>query len=196
MILVFDLSGVFFNKGLTLSIERISKKYNMDPKKVRFVLNESFAEEYRTGQIDDNIFWQKAAKELNTNYIDDIKKIFFEAYQIQEETTELIKELKDRGIKVAYLSNSPKDRSVYLDKKYGFLSMFDFGMFSWEAHVRKPAREIYQKFLDKFNLNPEDILYIDDMGENLLIPKDLGMKTLLFVSGEKLIADLQELKIP
>ena len=52
MMLVFDLSGVFFNKGLKVAVERISNKYNLDPEKVRFILNGSFAEEYRTGLIE------------------------------------------------------------------------------------------------------------------------------------------------
>jgi len=180
MILVFDLSGVFFNNGLKIAVKKISDDFSLDSGTVEFVLNGSFAEKYRTGLDMPEEFWENAKKYLKVNEIEKIKRIFFESYYPHKESVELLKSLRDKKIKVAFLSNGPKDRTEFLDKKYKFISMFDFGLFSFEAHAWKPDKEIYQKFLEKFNLNPEEIIYIDDQEKNLNPAKELGMKTVLF----------------
>gem|GEM_PF-2638363 len=192
MMLVFDLSGVFFNKGLKVAVERISKKYSLDPEKVRFVLNGSFAEEYRTGQIEVDDFWKKAKEELNVENVDDVRQIFFDAYEPQQSSIDLIKKIKEKNIQVAFLSNNPKDRAEYLDKKYGFISLFDFGYFSFDANVRKPDKMIYQKFLEKFNLDAKEVIYTDDKEENLEPAKELGMKTILFQNIDQFKHELKE----
>ena len=195
MILVFDLSGVFFNKGLKVAVERISTKYNLDPEKVRFVLNGSFAEEYRIGLIEVDDFWKKAKEELNVEDIDDVRQIFFDAYEPQKSSIDLINKIKKKNIKVAFLSNNPKDRAEYLNKKYDFISLFDFGYFSFNAHVRKPDKKIYQKFLENFDLDANEIIYIDDKEENLKPAKELGMKTILFQDINQLKDELKEVGI-
>ena len=192
MILVFDLSGVFFNNGLKLAVERISEKYNLNPDTVRFVLNGSFAEEYRTGLIKVTDFWKKAKEELNVENIDDVKKIFFDAYEPQQSSIELINKIKEKNIRVAFLSNNPEDRARYLDKKFGFISLFDFGYFSFEAHVRKPNKGIYKKFLENFSLDADEIIYTDDREDNLKPAKELGMKTILFHDISQFKRELKE----
>ena len=195
MILVTDLSGVFFNKGLTLSVEILSKKYNLDPKKVRFVLNGTFAEKYRTGLVDTEVFWQEVKKELDIDNIEEFRQIFFDAYTPQQPYLDLIANIRKQGIKVAYLSNSPEDRVRYLDEKFGFISLFDFGLFSCEAHVRKPAKGIYENFLDKFDLKGEDVIYVDDKEENLIPARELGMEAVHFVGEVEMRSDLRKMGI-
>jgi len=192
MILVFDLSGVFFNNGLKVSVEKISDEYNLDSETVEFVLNGSFAEKYRTGLIEPEEFWENAKEYLKIDDIESIKKIFFNSYHPHKESVQLMNHLKDKKIKIAFLSNSPKDRTEFLEEKYNFISLFDFGLFSFEAHAWKPDKEIYQKFLDKFDLNPKEVVYIDDREKNLKPAEDIGMKTILFESVNQLKDELKK----
>ncbi|MEK6808620.1 MAG: HAD-IA family hydrolase [Nanoarchaeota archaeon] len=192
-ILVFDLSGVFFNDGLEKAISYISNKYKLEPKNVEYVLNGSFAEEYRTGLIKVEDFWDSAKEYLKVENIEDIKKIFFGSYYPQKQSLELIKKLRDINVKVAYLSDSPKDRVEYLNNKYNFISLFDFGIFSYEAHSRKPDINIYKKFTERFKLDPKKVIYIDDREKNLIPAKQLGMKTILYKSITQLQEELKNL---
>ena len=192
MILVFDLSGVFFNNGLKVAVKRISEEFNLNSKTVDFVLNGTFAEKYRTGLIDLDKFWNDAKEYLKADNIEEIKKIFFESYQPHPESIKLLEFLRNKNYKLAYLSNNPQDRSEFLNKKYNFISLFDFGLFSFEAHVRKPNIEIYKKFLKKFDLNPIEIIYIDDLEKNLIPAKEVGMKTILFQDINQLKTKLKD----
>ena len=192
MMIVFDLSGVFFTNGLNIAVYQISQKHNLAPEKIRFVLNGSFAHEYRTGQIKGDSFWKKAKKELKVEDIYDIKTMFFDAYEPQQSTIDLIKRLKSKNISVAYLSNSPKDRVEYLDKKHHFIALFDCGCFSFEANARKPEKEIYQKFLQKCRSDETRIIYIDDDPRNLKPAKELGMETILYQDTGQLTSSLMK----
>ncbi|MBI3034994.1 HAD family phosphatase [Candidatus Woesearchaeota archaeon] len=195
MILVFDLSGVFFNDGLKVAVKRISDEFKLNPEIVEFVLNGSFAQKYRTGLIETEEFWKQAKDYLKVDDIKEIKKIFFESYHPHEESVQLLKSLKNKKIKTAFLSNSPKDRTEFLNKKYNFISLFDFGLFSFEAHAWKPDKEIYQKFLKKFNLNPNDVIYIDDRERDIKPAKELGMRIILFQNINQLKDELKKIGI-
>ncbi len=49
--------------------------------------------------------------------------------------------------------------------------------------VRKPGSEIYEYVTKKLNAKPEEILFIDDRGYNLVEPKKLGWKTIHFTGN-------------
>lgn len=193
ILLVFDLSGVFFNDGLTLAVKRISKKYKLDPEVVRFVLNGDFSEHYRQGLVKDEAFWNRVSSYLKIKNIGEMRDIFFNAYRPHKDSVVFIKQLRRKKIRIAFLSNSPRDRVAYLDKKYHFRSLFDFGLFSYEAHVWKPNRNMYEKFLSKFKLQPHQVIYIDDQEKNLLPARKLRMKTILFQNIPQLRRSLQKL---
>ena len=195
MILIFDLSGVVFNKGLKIAVEKICKDNNLEKEDVKFVLNGSFSHDYRTGKIKTKEFWIKAKEHWKHRDIESIKNIFFESYTLQNDIVEFIKKIKSKGIKIGYLSNGPKDRTEYLDKKFGFISIFDFGLFSFEANSIKPEKEIFEKLINKQKIDPKDSIYIDDKESNLLPAKELGMKIIHFININQLKDELAKLKI-
>ncbi len=196
MILVFDLSGVFFNNGLKVAVKKISAEFKLNPETIEFVLNGSFAQEYRTGSIGTEDFWKKAKDFLKVDDIEKLRQIFFESYHPHEESVRLLKNLKSKNIKTAFLSNSPQDRAEFLNRKYDFISLFDFGLFSFEAHAWKPDVEIYQKFLKKFDLDPNELIYIDDRERDIKPAIEIGMKTILFQNIDQLNTDLKKFGIP
>ena len=51
--------------------------------------------------------------------------------------------------------------------------------------MRKPEIEIYKYVIDKLNVAPENILFIDDLGINLKPAKDLGIHTYKAVNEDK-----------
>ena len=50
-------------------------------------------------------------------------------------------------------------------------------------YIPKPAPEIYDKFLEKFNINPEKAIMVEDMALNLIPAASLGMKTVWIKTG-------------
>ena len=52
--------------------------------------------------------------------------------------------------------------------------------------MRKPEIEIYKYVIKKLKVNPENILFIDDLGINLKPAKIIGMKTYKMLSYESI----------
>ena len=73
-------------------------------------------------------------------------------------------------------------------------SLFDVYVASAEVGMRKPSRDIYElavKRLDEFDkqkggngVKPEDIVFLDDIGENLKTGRELGMRTIRVQLGK------------
>jgi 2-haloacid dehalogenase len=63
---------------------------------------------------------------------------------------------------------------------------------SGEQKTRKPFPEIYKKLMDKFNLNPQSCLFIDDNLRNIKPANDMGIHTIHFQNAEILEKQLTE----
>jgi putative hydrolase of the HAD superfamily len=87
----------------------------------------------------------------------------------------ILPELKKRGFKLYYISNFPAD--IYDDVKnaYPFFEFFDGGIISAEIKMSKPDIRIFNVFLEKFNLKPEECLYLDDIDKNVKSAVTAGM---------------------
>ena len=192
MIILFDLSGVFFNNGLKLAIKQVEERFGISEDIMKYVLNGEFAIEYRTGLIEPEDFWYRVSDylDLDIEDVEIIREIFFEAYYPSDEIIEIVQDLRGAGVEPAYISNGPRDRTEYLDEKYDFISLFDFGLFSFEAGYLKPVPEIYNEFLLRFDINPKDVLYIDDKINNIEAAKSLGITSFLYEDPDKLILEL------
>lgn len=54
------------------------------------------------------------------------------------------------------------------------------GLISAQIHSRKSEKYIFEDTLSKLNVTPEECVFIDNTEKNLIIPKQMGMSTLLF----------------
>ena len=73
-------------------------------------------------------------------------------------------------------------------------AQFDVFVASADVGMRKPAREIYEltvQRLDEFDkrrggsgIGPRDVLFLDDIGQNVKMARSLGMRTIKVVLGE------------
>lgn len=93
-----------------------------------------------------------------------------------EGTIDLIRELKQKGYKLYILSNMTR-HFINRDYKFPILKEFDGIVYSAPIKMLKPNAEIYDYILNKFDLNPEECLFIDDMEKNLAGAARFGIKT-------------------
>lgn len=59
-----------------------------------------------------------------------------------------------------------------------FLPLFDGGILSYTVKKIKPDPAIYSMLLDRYNLAPEQCVFIDDSADNVRAARSLGMKAL------------------
>jgi peptide deformylase len=68
--------------------------------------------------------------------------------------------------------------------------LFDKIYYSHELGLGKPDKEIFKFVLNDLQLNPENILFIDDNFENIQISRELGFKTIHLLEQNKLAEEL------
>lgn len=95
--------------------------------------------------------------------------------------------------RVGYLSNAENFFHPYIHQR--LKSNFDFGYSSWELGLEKPNLEIYKKVLSLENLEPSEVIFIDDTEKNLAPAQSLGLNTILFENDARLISELRKISL-
>ncbi|MBY8979312.1 MAG: HAD family phosphatase [Candidatus Lokiarchaeota archaeon] len=112
----------------------------------------------------------------------DFIELFFDQWMDMltpiEENIKILEELNELGYRSYILSNYIKEAFSYISSKYSFLSLFDGQIISGVENVIKPEKAIYELLLKRYNLIPEESLFIDDILFFLKPAKKLGMKTI------------------
>ncbi len=100
--------------------------------------------------------------------------------------------LRAKGYKVYYLSNfSDKCRREAI-KQLGFMERMDGGLMSYEVREIKPCERIFRLLLERYDLKPEESIFLDDTSANLETARRLGMRTIQVESQEQAMRELDK----
>lgn len=95
-----------------------------------------------------------------------------------EDMMKCIRELKKAGYHVYFLADIPAEFHEAIERRFHLFSETDGGVFSFEEHKRKPDPAMYTALISRYNLKPEECLYIDDNSKYLEPASRLGMTTI------------------
>lgn len=115
---------------------------------------------------------------------DDVKESIFEI----TENVELLKKLS-KDYNIYLLSNIAKESLECISEKYNFVTYVKGGVYSYKVHVSKPNKEIYKILLNKYNITPEETIYIDDKEKNVEMARKLKMIGITY-KGKSIIEEI------
>jgi len=109
---------------------------------------------------------------------------------------EIFRQLKDSGkYKLYALTNWSTETFPIALKHYDFLSWFDGIVVSGAEGMRKPAPEFYQLLLDRYNVQADECLFIDDNYRNILAAREMGIRSVHFTTADSLFKELNALAV-
>lgn len=108
-----------------------------------------------------------------------IMKEWQEGLIVNSQTIEFIKSLREKGYKTYILSNAPLDIPDFLERN-DLNKYFDGKVISAQEKVSKPNRKIYELILNRFSLNPNESLFLDDKQENIDAAISCGINGYVF----------------
>lgn len=111
------------------------------------------------------------------------------------ESLDLFYQCQKAGYSLYILSNMPTFFREFLVRRYPFLSEFHGAIYSCDVGYIKPEAEIYTCLLNKFSLDPERCLFLDDLEENIQSAKTHGIQGIVFDGAENCLQQLQALKV-
>ena len=109
-----------------------------------------------------------------------------------EQAVQIIRELEENGIVLGILSNAPFAIAEEI-RVTAWARHFDDFVFSCEVGSAKPHRSIYREAIERFDVDAEDAVFIDDRKKNVRAAELLGMKGLLWENASQARADLHAL---
>jgi len=197
--IIFDLGNVLINfkpelfllnftedqKKITAFVNKVPRsKIWFDLDRGKFSVNKAY-----------EIFLKKYPenKELLEKFFEDNR--WMEMLNPITQNVEIVKLLKREGYNLYILSSFIKEAFDYIESRYNFLSIFDGRVISYQEGVIKPEEEIYRILLKRYNLKPEECLFIDDHKIILEPAKELGMKVIHYQDSKDLREELIKFSI-
>ncbi len=188
--LVFDIGGVL----VTWAPVEFCKRFTADEeeaKKLSTILFEG--PEFKGGDIGK--YTRAETHELLLkNYpelTDTINKAMAECDDIlvaSQENTKLLRELKEAGFELYFLSNTNPTAFEYMNAKHEFFKLMTDGVASYKVKLLKPDHAIFEYFLEKFGKKAEECVFVDDTPVNTKSAAECGYNTVTL----KNIGDLRE----
>jgi len=93
----------------------------------------------------------------------------------------LIGRLRQQGLLCALASNQQRFRAAYMRQTFGYDTLFERSFYSYELGCMKPDVLYFQHILASLPLAPGQMLFIDDLAENVAAARSVGIQAAQFV---------------
>jgi len=182
--ILFDLDGVLYQdlKSVFGQVSRrmteyISKKLNLNLKKAK-ELQANYFHKYNTSLNGLMIHHNIEPKDF-LKYVHNIDLSFM------SKDTVLRNELENLNLKKFIFTNGSKEHANNIITHLGINDLFD-GLFDIvdSEFSPKPTAKAFDLMIKKFNINPKETLYIEDIAKNLSIGKERGAITAWLINDE------------
>lgn len=113
-----------------------------------------------------------------------------------EANVKLLEELKDAGEPVYAITNFSREKWAECLIRFPFLTKFDGAVVSAHERVVKPDPAIFRILLERYELAPEGLVFVDDSARNVETARALGMDAVVFGDDVDLRQALRERGLP
>lgn len=175
-VVAFDFVGVLANeKDIDLSLEEDKLERLFGPN----LSDEEYIVNAKNIINDDSTIMSTSASIINKLYNVKDREIF-----------KKVKELNDK-IKVAIVTNHISVVKDFIIKSFDTDYLDDL-VISAEIHKIKPNADFYEYLLDKYNIKPNELLFLDDSVRNIEGAKLLGINTIKIDKETDLIKEISK----
>ena len=133
---------------------------------------------------------------LDSEMEDEIRRVLADMHGIvtgRSYATPWVISLKNKGLKVYVLSNFSEKIWRECADALEFFEYTDGGIISYKEHLIKPDRAIYQLLLQRYDLNSNECVFIDDLEENIKAARELGINGIVFKNFEQAKEELNNM---
>jgi len=196
-VILFDLGNVILPFNHFQIAEKLSRfaqrKEFQDPQKIfsfLFDFEKGIINDFDVGKVSPPEFFQSIKEKLDLSISFDLfLPIWNHIFLEDQEVSQIILSLKGRR-RLGLLSNTDPLHFDYILSNFPVMRTFEKWILSYEVGFKKPAIEIYQKAIEWASVEPEKILFIDDMKRYVEVAISLGMQGIHFISAEQLKKEL------
>ena len=174
-VIAFDLVGVLVNeRDIVLSNEEEKLERLFGP------------------NLSDEEYLKEANKIVNdeTNILDITRALINKLYKVKDR--EIFKNLKEinSDVKIVIATNHVSFVKEFINSHFD-VSYLDDLIISAEINRIKPNLDFYEFILDKYKINANELLFLDDNIENVNGANVLGIKTIKVEKNNDLVSEIE-----
>ena len=188
-VVLFDVGGVIINFTES-AIGKTLKDLGLTGAQIDWVWDELIDPKFGTGKISEDRFWETLRERFNIRAVwannDLLATSFREVVRVNEEVISIAKNLKtNEELRIGILSDTIEPHARVL-RGMGVYDPFDPVFLSHEIGRRKADPEAFCHAVQQLKVLPGEIIFVDDLPENIAQAQRLGMETVLFQSSTQL----------
>lgn len=125
-------------------------------------------------------------------------KLYFERWKemlgdADHEVVEILKYFRDNPkYRIYALTNWSAETFPIAIEKFDFLKWFEGILVSGKVNLKKPDPAIYKLILDRYQINAENAIFIDDSQRNVNAAIKFGLPSIRFENAQQLKAELEK----
>jgi 2-haloacid dehalogenase len=197
--IIFDLGGVLIDWNPKYVYREV---FNGDEKKVDWFLDTICTFDWNVEQDAGRTF-EEATQYLIDRHpqYEEWIRIYYDRWEDMlggpiQDSVLLLNKLKEANNHQLYaLTNWSAEAFPVALERYDFLQHFEGILVSGEEKMRKPFTVIYELMLDRYKINAEKSVFIDDNFDNVLGAQKVGMKAIHYKNSQQLINELSHLGV-
>ncbi len=195
--IIFDIGGVLAD----FRVKEFLAAKGFDGDMIKRILKASFMspywEQFERGELTEEETL-KGFTSQDPDIEDELRRAFSSVEGMltsRDFAIPLVKELKEAGYGVYYLSNYSKKAYDECGSSLSFMPYMDGGLVSFRVGMTKPDPGMYQLFLKEFGLEAGECVFVDDTEKNVEVAKSLGFEGIVFTTPEECEAALKGLGV-
>lgn len=201
-----EIKAIVFDYGRVISFDQdpkviyeLAKRAGVEKEKFEPALW-ALRGDYDRGLIDARGYYRNVLASLSVSMddtsMDEMIEMDYQSWKnINPETIALMEEVKKAGYILGILSNIPHSFLAWARKTLPVFSLPQIGLFSCEVNCIKPEKEIYQKLLSMAAVQAGELVFFDDLQENIKGARELGIKAFLWESPDCARRQLAEMGV-
>jgi len=194
--IIFDMGGVILRTRDETPRKELAEELGVS---LEWLKHEVFfsdsAIQSEEGYLDKYDHWQIILNKLGISDANNPKKYdekFWSGDYLDRSLVDYFAELK-RTYKLGLISNAFKSAREWIESNYQFMQYFDYSVFSYEIHLRKPDARIYQHACHELGVKPGQSVFVDDMLVNVEGARAAGLFAIQYQDKDQLEIELSQI---
>ena len=152
--------------------------------------------ELETGRLSEARFLRVLGEQLSDQLgrpveLHGFGERYFDNLHPNQPMIDYMRRLRERGYRMAICTNNVREWEPLWRAKLPVDEIFDVVVDSAFVGSRKPEPRIYEITLERLEVEPSAALMIDDVEDNCLAARELGIEAVWFRSTDQAVADVE-----
>jgi putative hydrolase of the HAD superfamily len=176
--LFLDIGGVLLTNGWDRAARRAAvEKFNLDAEEMNERHHLTF-DTYEEGKLTLEEYLKRVVFYKDQPFSpEEFRAFMLSRSEALPRMIGFVRALKNRfGLKVAALSNEGRELTVHRIRTFKLGEFIDFFISSCFVHFRKPDADIYRIAMDIAQVQPVDIVYIEDRPMYVDVARGFGLR--------------------